>query len=120
MVRLLRTVFSPLPLFAPVPLSVEGGVSLESVLRAESGLEPFKIFHLFGAANVLASSRKNLGRFPAPMLRVPVGKGEIAPTAVSIGRQIPPSITFAEDSRPTGRGHPISGIVNLLLIHIDE
>src|SRR5437870_3277617 len=87
---------------------IRWGTSFEPVFRAQGRLQTFKIFPLLGSANVLTPSRKNFGRFPPPVLCVPVGEGEVASPAVLIGRQIPPSVASAQDSRPAGRGHAIS------------
>src|SRR2546423_593928 len=69
--------------------------------RPHAGRAPAKVFHVAGAANVLAESLKNLRRGPPPVIDVPVGESEIAALAVTVGRQVPPG--FPHSAFPARR-----------------
>src|SRR5216117_3254095 len=97
-----------IPCFPLYSTFIRRVTSFESVFRAQGRLQTFKISSVLGAANLLPPSRKNFGRFPPPVLCMPVSEGEVASQAVPIGRQVPPSVVFAQDPRPAGRGHAVS------------
>src|SRR5688572_24327918 len=61
-----------------------------SGFRPHTSLEPAKVLHVRGVADVLADVLENLRRGPPPVFRVPVGESECAALIVPVGRQVPP------------------------------
>src|SRR5579883_1056677 len=75
-----------------------------------------EIDHLGRRGDKLAKRGKDARGSPAPVLRMTVGKGKVAPLGVPIGRQIPPLIRVKR-TRP---GYPKERIENAGLVNVDK